>query len=89
MFECQLESKVELTWLKDNKPLRDKLADRVVRSSSDDGTHKLELQNVTEADSGTYTAWAQTDSGYATCTAQLVVGKSMHDLSFNGIHTID
>lgn len=76
VFECHLESECELTWLKDNKALDDKLADRVVRSSSDDATYRLELQNVTEEDSGTYTAIARNGDSCATCTAHLLVEKS-------------
>ncbi|XP_047356867.1 obscurin isoform X7 [Vespa velutina] len=74
-FECTLVSTDETTkiqWLKDNKPLHDKLADRVIQTS-DDKSFKLQIQNVHESDSGIYIARAMNGDGQATCTAQLVV----------------
>ncbi|XP_035730757.1 obscurin-like isoform X6 [Vespa mandarinia] len=74
-FECTLVSADETTkiqWLKDNKPLHDKLADRVIQTS-DDKSFKLQIQNVHESDSGIYIARAMNGDGQATCTAQLVV----------------
>lgn len=61
-----------MQWLKDNKPMEDKLADRVSTTMSDT-TCKLEIQNVHESDSGIYIARALNTNGEATCTAQLVV----------------
>lgn len=61
-----------MQWLKDNKPMEDKLADRVVTTMSDNMC-KLEIQNVHESDSGIYIARALNANGEATCTAQLVV----------------
>ncbi|XP_015180266.1 PREDICTED: muscle M-line assembly protein unc-89 isoform X4 [Polistes dominula] len=74
-FECTLVTADETTkiqWLKDNKPLNDKLADRVIQSS-DEKSFKLQIQNVHESDSGIYIARAMNGDGQATCTAQLVV----------------
>ncbi|KAL6444321.1 hypothetical protein ACFW04_001898 [Cataglyphis niger] len=74
-FECTLlttDSTTRMQWLKDNKPMEDKLADRVVTTMSDT-TCKLEIQNVHESDSGIYIARALNANGEATCTAQLVV----------------
>lgn len=73
-FECTLESSIScrMQWFKDNKPLNDKLADRV-NITSTDKSYKLEIKNVLESDSGIYTARAANDDGNATCTAQLIV----------------
>ncbi|XP_031784410.1 obscurin isoform X4 [Nasonia vitripennis] len=74
-FECTLkssESASKMVWLKDNKPMDDKLADRV-RSSVEGSTYKLQIENVLESDSGIYIAHAANGEGSATCTAQLVV----------------
>ncbi|XP_059058380.1 obscurin, partial [Achroia grisella] len=75
-FECSLRESadsVKVTWLKDNKPLTDRLMDRVNISSKKDGNHKLELQHCREDDSGIYTAMAENVKGTSHCTAQLVV----------------
>ncbi|XP_072755043.1 protein Obscurin isoform X6 [Anoplolepis gracilipes] len=74
-FECTMlttDPTVRMQWLKDNKPMEDKLADRVVTTMSDT-LCKLEIQNVHESDSGIYIARALNANGEATCTAQLVV----------------
>jgi len=76
VFECALTSDTptSMTWLKDNKPLEDKLADRVLISSHEDNTRfLLEMQHCRESDTGVYTARATNVVGSATCTAQLVV----------------
>ncbi|XP_022821456.1 obscurin isoform X5 [Spodoptera litura] len=75
IFECLLrESKdVKVTWLKDNKPLTDRLMDRCSISLEDDGGFKLELKHCRESDAGVYTAIAENVKGNAHCTAQLVV----------------
>lgn len=65
---------VRLQWLKDNKPMEDKLADRVTAIITDN-VCKLEIQNVHESDAGIYIARALNGNGEATCTAQLVVQK--------------
>lgn len=75
MFECVLQNitaSTQMQWLKDNKPLDDKLADRV-KTVMEDETFKLRIDNVLESDSGIYVARALNDEGGATCTAQLVV----------------
>lgn len=66
------DSTVRIQWLKDNKPMEDKLADRVTTTLTDN-ICKLEIQNVHESDSGIYIARALNVNGEATCTAQLVV----------------
>ncbi|XP_012537087.1 obscurin isoform X3 [Monomorium pharaonis] len=76
-FECTMltsDSTTRLQWLKDNKPMEDKLADRVSTTLTDN-ICKLEIQNVHESDSGIYIARALNANGEATCTAQLVVQK--------------
>lgn len=69
-------------WLKDNKPLDEKLAERVTSSTVNNSTFKLEIENVTESDSGIYTARAVNGDGASTCTAQLVVQKCKRPFSF-------
>ncbi|XP_076638516.1 obscurin isoform X8 [Colletes latitarsis] len=74
-FECtllQTDSTTMVQWLKDNKPLEDRLADRVTASAVGK-TFKLTLQNVLESDSGIYIARAMNSEGQSTCTAQLIV----------------
>lgn len=76
-FECTMltsDPTTRIQWLKDNKPMEDKLADRVTASLTDN-VCKLEIQNVHESDSGIYIARALNANGEATCTAQLVVQK--------------
>ncbi|KAI5632857.1 immunoglobulin i-set domain-containing protein [Phthorimaea operculella] len=74
-FECSLRESTEtkVTWLKDNKPLTDKLMDRVKIESKDDGKNKLEILHCRQDDSGLYTARAENVKGNSHCTAQLVV----------------
>lgn len=74
-FSCQIDELSNVQWLKDNKPLNDKLADRVIVKESDDLTHTLEIQHCREEDSGTYTARAINGTENASCTAQLIVEK--------------
>ncbi|XP_065086396.1 obscurin isoform X3 [Ochlerotatus camptorhynchus] len=74
-FACQIDELSNVQWLKDNKPLNDKLADRVIVKESDDLTHTLEIQHCREEDSGTYTARAINGTENASCTAQLIVEK--------------
>ncbi|XP_069669104.1 obscurin isoform X4 [Periplaneta americana] len=76
IFECELTSDTPttMTWLKDNRLMDDKLADRVLISSRDNNTNfRLELQHCRESDTGMYTARATNAVGAATCTAQLIV----------------
>ncbi|XP_024082458.1 obscurin isoform X3 [Cimex lectularius] len=73
-FECEIDAK-SIVWLKDNRPLSDRLADRVTQMSVGN-VHRLEILNVIESDAGVYTAHATTKSGQvSTCTANLVVHK--------------
>lgn len=62
-----------MQWLKDNKPLDDRLADRVITKENDDLTYSLEIQHCREQDSGIYTARAINGTENASCTAQLIV----------------
>ncbi|XP_026827528.1 obscurin isoform X4 [Ooceraea biroi] len=74
-FECTMltsDATTRMQWLKDNKPMEDKLADRVT-TTLENNMCKLEIQNVHESDSGIYIARALNANGEATCTAQLVV----------------
>jgi len=78
-FECAMlttDASTRMQWLKDNKQMDDKLADRV-STTMDNNTCKLEIQNVHESDSGIYIARALNANGEATCTAQLVVQQCM------------
>lgn len=75
VFECTLlytDSTTRVQWLKDNKPLEDRLADRLTASATGK-TFRLTLQNVLESDSGIYIARAMNSEGQSTCTAQLIV----------------
>ncbi|KAK9307269.1 hypothetical protein QLX08_002302 [Tetragonisca angustula] len=77
VFECTLlhtDATTRVQWLKDNKPLEDRLADRLTASATGK-TFRLQLQNVLESDSGIYIARAMNSEGQATCTAQLIVQK--------------
>nr|XP_027226590.1 obscurin-like [Penaeus vannamei] len=73
-----------ITWLKDSKPLDDKLADRVQQTDTgakhalkmtDEGCkHTLQVLNCRVEDSGIYTAKATDENGvWSTCSAQLLV----------------
>nr|XP_018906231.1 PREDICTED: muscle M-line assembly protein unc-89 isoform X4 [Bemisia tabaci] len=75
VFEVAIDSSevTTLSWLKDNKILSDKLADRISATNTD-SNFKLEIMNVRPSDSGTYTARASDSSGtVSSCTAQLIV----------------
>lgn len=77
VFDVELNAPADqITWLKDNKPLEDRLADRVRKSEPFPNHHRLEIYNCTEGDSGLYTARANNGAETATCTAQLIVQKS-------------
>ncbi|XP_062553320.1 obscurin isoform X6 [Armigeres subalbatus] len=74
-FTCQVDEVSNIQWLRDNKPLDDKLADRVIMKETADQTHTLEIQHCREEDGGTYTARAINGTENASCTAQLIVEK--------------
>lgn len=74
VFECEVEGVTNLTWLKDNRPLSDKLADRIT-ITQENNVYRLEIKNVCETDSGTYTARAENDQGVSYSTAHLIVEK--------------
>lgn len=61
-----------MIWLKDNKPLEDKWADRITAVSSDT-KHRLEIKGAHENDTGLYTARAEDNRGVSSCTARLLV----------------
>lgn len=76
----QLNEKSSIQWLKDNKPLDDRLADRIVTTEKEDNSYRLELKHCSESDSGTYTARATNGNENSTCTAQLIVEKCKRSL---------
>ncbi|XP_069964240.1 obscurin isoform X3 [Bactrocera oleae] len=80
-FEVQFVEKPGLVvWLKDNKPLEDKLADRVVQTEAAMNSYRLDIKNCSESDAGTYTAKAISGIENVTCSAQLAVGQAAgHD----------
>ncbi|KRF85677.1 uncharacterized protein Dvir_GJ19688, isoform B [Drosophila virilis] len=82
-FEIQFKEQPGLvTWLKDNKTLDDRLADRIVQTSAPMNSYRLDIKNCSENDAGTYTVRAQSGSDTTTVTAQLAVGQaSGHDES--------
>ena len=68
------------TWLKDNKPLDDKLADRV-KIVAKENHFTLELQNASPADSGQYTVRLSGNDGQnVACSAHLEVHKRKFSL---------
>lgn len=75
-FSCATDASVKnltATWLKDNKPLEDKLADRI-KILAQENHFTLELQNVMVEDSGHYTCRVSgADGNTITCSAQLEV----------------
>uniref|UniRef100_A0A182T0F4 Ig-like domain-containing protein n=1 Tax=Anopheles maculatus TaxID=74869 RepID=A0A182T0F4_9DIPT len=72
-FTVQVDEMSNMQWLKDNKPLDDRLADRVITKENDDLSYTLEIQHCREQDSGIYTARAINGTENASCTAQLIV----------------
>ncbi|XP_058464862.1 obscurin isoform X3 [Malaya genurostris] len=74
-FTCQLDERSNVQWLKDNKPLDDKLADRINMRETNDLAYSLEIQHCREEDTGTYTARAINGTENSSCTAQLTVEK--------------
>ncbi|XP_054088791.1 obscurin [Zeugodacus cucurbitae] len=80
-FEVQFVEKPGLViWLKDNKPLEDKLADRVVQTEAPMNSYRLDIKNCSEFDAGIYTAKAICGTENVSCSAQLAVGQGAeHD----------
>lgn len=72
-FEFQLSDKANVTWLKDNKPLDDRLADRLTATEKANNVFKLDIKHCSESDSGIYIAKATNGSETSTSSAQLVV----------------
>ncbi|XP_020716206.1 obscurin isoform X3 [Ceratitis capitata] len=75
-FEVQFAEKPGLVvWLKDNNPLDDRLADRVIQTEATMNSYRLDIKNCSESDSGTYTAKATSGVENTSCSAQLAVGQ--------------
>ncbi|XP_071523599.1 protein Obscurin-like isoform X2 [Panulirus ornatus] len=75
LFGCEVAHPAPyfITWLKDSKPLDDKLADRIQQQDAGN-VHTLKVMNCRVLDSGIYTAKATDETGAAaTCSAQLLV----------------
>ncbi|XP_073813115.1 obscurin isoform X2 [Musca autumnalis] len=89
-FEIQYKEKPgKVTWLKDNKPLDDVLADRITQTEAPMNSYRLDIKNCSERDSGAYTAKASTGAEVTSCTAQLAVGQAAgHDESQTNVAPI-
>lgn len=75
-FEIQfLEKPGKVIWLKDNKVLDDRLADRIIKTEAPMNSYRLDIKNCSEKDDGNYTAKATSAIETTTCTAQLIVGQ--------------
>ncbi|RZF43883.1 hypothetical protein LSTR_LSTR007219 [Laodelphax striatellus] len=81
VFECEVESGCRVTWLKDNRPLPEGQSHRFTIVSSD-SSHRLEIADVTDTDTGIYTARAKNTKGLvSSCTAQLAIDKKVGEES--------
>ncbi|CAG0879560.1 unnamed protein product [Cyprideis torosa] len=79
-FDCTLEDRGHnsVTWLRNNHPFEDRLADRVV-IREDKNMFSLIIKNCHEEDSGLITARATNASGICSIsTAQLIVDENQH-----------
>ena len=76
VFSCATEMKLTgltATWMKDNKPIGDAMADRV-KITAKDNVFTLEVSSVKVEDKGQYTCRVTNAGGeVATCSAQLEV----------------
>ena len=76
VFSCATEMKLTgltATWMKDNKPIGDDMADRV-KITAKDNVFSLALSSVKVEDKGQYTCRVTNAGGdVATCSAQLEV----------------
>ncbi len=74
LFDCALESDApcSVTWLRNNRPLDDRFADRI-QVVTKGRKHSLQMMNCRVDDSGLYTAMASNEEGSTTCSASLVV----------------
>ena len=76
IFSCACELKLQgltATWLKDNKPIGDAMADRV-KIVAKENVFTLSFTSVKDEDKGTYACRVTNASGEATtCSAQLEV----------------
>lgn len=68
-----MSDKADVTWMKDNKALDDKLADRFIQTEKANNVYRLDIKNCSEADSGIYIAKASSGSETSTSSAQLYV----------------
>ncbi|XP_026820139.1 obscurin-like isoform X5 [Rhopalosiphum maidis] len=73
-FECEIEGATKVTWLKNNMPLPNTIANRTsITEDKENNLYKLQLNKVIISDSGTYTVKAENDLGESTSTALLFV----------------
>uniref|UniRef100_A0A2S2PE49 Muscle M-line assembly protein unc-89 n=1 Tax=Schizaphis graminum TaxID=13262 RepID=A0A2S2PE49_SCHGA len=73
-FECEIEGATKVTWLKNNMPLPNTIANRTsITEDKENNLYKLQLNKVIMSDSGTYTVKAENDLGESTSTALLFV----------------
>lgn len=76
LFSLQLKDKASsIIWMKNNKPLDDRLADRIKKKECESNTYTLEILHCLESDSGLYTAKVIHGLESSTCTAHLQVEK--------------
>lgn len=68
-------------WLKDNKPLDDRLADRISAQELAGNYYRLDIKHCSETDSGLYSAKAANGADSSTCSAQLIVHESMQAIA--------
>jgi len=73
-FECEIEGATKVTWLKNNMPLPNTIANRTnITEDKENNLYKLQLNKVIMSDSGTYTVKAENDFGESMSTALLFV----------------
>ncbi|XP_022174781.1 obscurin-like isoform X5 [Myzus persicae] len=73
-FECEIEGATNVTWLKNNLPLPNTIANRTtITEDKENNLYKLQLNKVIMSDSGTYTVKAENNIGESTSTALLFV----------------
>jgi len=73
-FECEIEGAMNVTWLKNNMPLPNTIANRTtITEDKENNLYKLQINKVIMSDSGTYTVKAENNLGESTSTALLFV----------------
>ena len=84
IFSCATELKLSgltATWMKDNKPIGDAMADRV-KIVAKDNVFTLTISSVKDEDKGQYTCRVSNANGEAaTCSAQLEVHQRKSQLN--------